>query len=252
MTPAAEDVAAELVRGRASSTGVILDFDGTLAPVVARPEQVVVPDGVVEVLCTIAERYRLAAILTGRPSSEIAERLLVEGLEIVGLYGAEDLPPIDPEVVRAVTSALGRMPESWAGDVWVEDKGPFLAVHFRAAPDPHEAAARLGEVLMPIADAAGLELMAAKRVIELTPRGRAGKGPAVAELVRAHQLKGVLFAGDDVADLDAFVALDELASDGLLVTKIAVGGPETPDALLRAADLTVVGPAGLLAFLRRL
>ena len=251
MTTTVEAVAA-LHRGRASSTGVMLDFDGTLAPIVGRPELAALLEGMAEALGSIAARYRLAAIVTGRPSAEIAALLQVDGLEILGLYGAEDLPPLDPAIRRSVAAAIAEMPDAWAPEVWVEDKGPFLSVHFRGAPDPQAAAFRLRALLIPIATSAGLDLTDGKRVLELGPQGRADKGAALIELVRTHQLEGALFAGDDVADLDAFVALDELAAHGLLVTKIAVGGAETPDALVRAADLTVVGPAGLLALLRML
>ena len=246
MTPEVETVVAAL-RGRASGAGVILDFDGTLAHIVERPELAVLIEGVAEALGTIVKRYKLTAIVSGRRSGEIAALIPVDGLELVGLYGAEDLPPVEPAIRRAATSAIAEVPEAW-----LEDKGSFLAVHFRRSPNPTEAEDRLRRILMPIAASGGLELLKGKRVIELAPRSRGGKGAAVIRLARSHQLEAAFFAGDDVADLDAFVALDELAADGLLVTKVAVGGPETPHALLRAADLTVVGPAGLLALLRLL
>jgi trehalose 6-phosphate phosphatase len=65
-------------------------------------------------------------------------------------------------------------------------------------------------------------------------------------------LEAILFAGDDVADLDAFRALDRLASRGIVTSRVAVAGPETPDALIDSADVVVEGPAGLVALLREL
>jgi len=62
----------------------------------------------------------------------------------------------------------------------------------------------------------------------------------------------VLYAGDDHADLDAFAALDQLARGGLDTLKVAVRGPETPAALVEAADVVVEGPTGLVALLGQL
>ena len=62
----------------------------------------------------------------------------------------------------------------------------------------------------------------------------------------------VLFAGDDHPDLEAFEALDGLRAEGRSTVKVAVGGAETPDELLEAADVVVDGPEGLAALLASL
>jgi trehalose 6-phosphate phosphatase len=59
----------------------------------------------------------------------------------------------------------------------------------------------------------------------------------------------VLFAGDDLADVDAFVALDRLQSRGVMTLRVAVRGDETPSELLDAADVVVEGPRALVALL---
>ena len=65
-------------------------------------------------------------------------------------------------------------------------------------------------------------------------------------------LRAALYAGDDLADLEAFTALDRLAGEGLAALKVAVQGEETPDELLAAADLVTEGPEGLVDLLRQL
>ncbi len=60
------------------------------------------------------------------------------------------------------------------------------------------------------------------------------------------------FAGDDIGDLPAFAALGRLAAAGVATLAVAVGGPETPEAVLAAADIVVDGPPGLLALLEAL
>jgi trehalose 6-phosphate phosphatase len=74
----------------------------------------------------------------------------------------------------------------------------------------------------------------------------------VERLVGENQLSAALFAGDDVADLDAFRALDGLADKGLLAIKVAVRGEETPGDLVDAADVVVDGPEGLVELLGQL
>jgi trehalose 6-phosphate phosphatase len=78
------------------------------------------------------------------------------------------------------------------------------------------------------------------------------KGGAVERLAGRDGLDAVLYAGDDHADLDAFVALDRLERDGALTVKVAVRGPETPETLTAVADLVVDGPAGLVGLLAQL
>jgi trehalose 6-phosphate phosphatase len=97
-----------------------------------------------------------------------------------------------------------------------------------------------------------MDLVEGKMVLELVPTDRPMKGGAVERIAGEAALEAVLFAGDDVADLDAFAALDRLSARGLTAVKVAVRGPETPAPLLEAADLQVEGPEGLVALLRDL
>ena len=120
------------------------------------------------------------------------------------------------------------------------------------ADDPSIAHEQLAAGLAPIADEAGLELLPGKMVIELVPAGRPLKEGAVERIVVDEGLEAVLYAGDDVADLRAFEALDRLAERGVRTVKVAVHGRETPAALLAAADVVVDGPAGLVTMLRAL
>jgi len=89
-------------------------------------------------------------------------------------------------------------------------------------------------------------------VWELAPAHEGGKGEAVAGLLARGALDAALYAGDDVADLEAFAVLDRAADSGLVVVKVAVLGAETPLALQEAADLVVEGPGALVALLEEL
>jgi len=98
----------------------------------------------------------------------------------------------------------------------------------------------------------GLEVVEGKMVVELMPADRPRKGGAVLRLAEELALRGVLFAGDDVADLEAFEALDRLRERHVLTIRVAVRGPETPADLVDAADVVVDGPSGLVRLLEDL
>jgi trehalose 6-phosphate phosphatase len=99
----------------------------------------------------------------------------------------------------------------------------------------------------------GFEAIEGKMVVEIVPAGRSRKGGAVRRLIAELEPAAVLYAGDDLADLEAFEVLDALRGhDGLDVALIAVAGPETPPSLVDATDQVVQGPPGLVALLRLL
>lgn len=228
----------------------MLDFDGTLAEIVARPEHARPVDGARGALIELARRYRSVAIVTGRRSEEVAALLDVPHVTYVGLYGLED---VADELVTAIVPRVQTATVEIA-EAWVEDKGVSVAVHYRQAPDPVSARAALLVALQPVATEAGLELIEGKMVLELVPPDRPLKGGAVERLVREHGLQEVLYAGDDHADLDAFDALDRLIGSGDVraAVRVAVRGPETPPALVDGADVVAEGPAGLVELLRTL
>jgi len=228
----------------------VLDFDGTLAEIVARPEHARPVDGARGALVELARRYRSVAIVTGRRSEEVAALLDVAHVTYVGLYGLEDAAD---ELVTAIVPRVQTATLEIA-EAWVEDKGVSVAVHYRQAPDPVSARAALLVALQPVATEAGLELIEGKMVLELVPPDRPLKGGAVEQLVREHGLQAVLYAGDDHADLDAFDALDRLIGSGDVraAVRVAVRGPETPPALVDGADVVAEGPPGLVDLLRTL
>ena len=201
-------------------------------------------------LSRLVARYAVVAIVTGRRSDDAATHLPVDGLEYLGVFGLEGVADdLVRAIVPSVESAAASVPEAW-----VEHKGASIAVHFRAAADPATARAALLGPLQAIATDEGLRLVAGKAVLELLPAGPPPKGGAVERIVGEHDLDAALFAGDDDADLDAFRALDRLAAarEGFMATRVAVRGPETPEALLAAADEVVDGPSGLVALLGQL
>ncbi|MEU0008355.1 trehalose-phosphatase [Streptomyces sp. NPDC006314] len=264
-TPAGRDgLAALLARPRTAVIG--LDFDGTLAPIVADPEQARAHPGAVPALAALAPKVTSVAVITGRPAG-VAVRYGgfagVPGLEhltVLGHYGAErwdaatgtvTAPAPHPGVaaVRAELPGLLDRVGAWQG-TWIEEKGRAVAVHTRRAEDPQAAYEALREPLTDLATRHGLIVEPGRMVLELRPPG-VDKGVALSEYVRKVGAESVLYAGDDLGDLPAFAAVDELRSDGVPGLLVCSGSTEVTE-LAERADLVVAGPEGVVDLLRRL
>ncbi len=238
----ADEVVAGVV-AHADRTGIMLDVDGTLAPIVPTPDLARVLPEVPSLLERLIPRVGVVALISGRRSEDVRALVDVAGVEVVGTHGLERLAALDPTAlseIREVAEGLG---------AWVEPKGAAVAVHFRALADPDGAMASAAGPLTAVAAAYGLELIPGKAILELMPVGAPRKGDAVGWLVEQHALEAVLFAGDDVGDLDAFAALQRLRAEGRWTCAVAAGGPDVSPAVIEAADLVVEGPAGVVALL---
>jgi trehalose 6-phosphate phosphatase len=234
------DDALARLREEPTRAAVLLDVDGTLAPIVARPELAAVPKETRAEVRRLVGRYGLVACVSGRTGEEAARLVGVEGVVYVGVHGLELAPEAEPwrDALRPFAS------ESWP---WVEDKGLTVAFHWREADD-EAAARRTLESIAERAQAEDLEARWGRKVLELRPPIAADKGTAVRALLAERGLQRALYAGDDTTDLDAFRGLQGLE----LAVRVAVASAEGPAGLRGAADLVVGSPAELLELLRTL
>ena len=215
---------------------VICDYDGTLAPIVSRPEDAVPQPGAREALTQwLAHPRHRAAIVTGRRAEQAAALLSLPGLPVIGLHGmewpGEEIPPPDTGALRFLTGALPEVPGLRA-----EHKGWTLAVHYREVPGARQAEVEALLAALPLPP--GWEVIAGKKVREFRPAGF-GKGRAALRLARECPDLLPVFIGDDVTDEEGFVALRELGG-----VTVKVGEGET------AAQFRVEGPAEVVALLR--
>jgi trehalose 6-phosphate phosphatase len=249
VTAASAARALEAIRSSRARAGIFLDFDGTLAPIVPRPEDARIVRGARSVLGRLTARYGLVAVLSGRPTRHLKRLVDVRHVACVGLYGLDEAPPA--AAVRGAIPEVHAISESVPG-TWVEDKGATVAVHYRQAPDRAAARRALLEQLEELAETSALLLAEGKSVIEMFPTGALGKGTVLQHMALERRLAALLVAGDDLADMDSFHAARRLQAGGMTVVAVGVAGAETPRALIRAADLHVDGPTGLVRLLRRL
>jgi len=232
----------------AASAGVLLDVDGTLSPIVERPELARLLSGTSTVLARLVERYRVVAVISGRTDDQLERLVDVQGVRLVGSYGLAH-GSVHADVISSVLAVAAEVEGAW-----METKGPTIAVHYRATPDAISAGRALEQRMGTIAASAEMALLSGKHVVELVPAGFPLKEGAVERIIESDALRGALYAGDDIADLLAFEALDRARANGRLehAVKVAVRGAETPEDLVAAADIVVEGVSEMVELLATL
>jgi len=246
------------------SAALLLDLDGTLAPIVGRPEDARLIPGAAECLPALRDGLGLVAFISGRGLADLERIVALPGLAYAGNHGMEIRHPGAPartaEAARPWLEAIG----AWGGrqdggdlrrrGLRVEDKGATLSVHWRGAPDPGEAERHLREAMAPSAVAAGLRVTWGRMVMEVRPPVDVDKGTAARELVGAAGCRRALHLGDDRTDADAWRVLRAMQAAGELDLGcgIAAVGAEVAPEVAAAADAEVRGPEGALAALQAL
>jgi trehalose 6-phosphate phosphatase len=233
---------------------LLLDFDGTLAPIVAHPELAEIPPGTRAALAALMAVPGVeVAVVSGRGLADVRERAAIPGIAYAGNHGMEiegaglhrihpgaaAARPLLEAVAAALEPALAAVPGAF-----VEDKGLTLSVHYRLA-DP----AREGEVRKAVHAAADgqpeLRVTEGKKVLEVRPRVEWDKGRAVLfllENLRPPERAPVLYLGDDRTDEDAFRALEVRGSAG---EGVVVADPPPPETAARAYVRTPEEVGGL-------
>ncbi len=239
----APDALLERLAAEPHRTGLFLDFDGVLAPIVARPDDAAPSPETRAELERLVGRYALVAVVSGRAGEDVRARVGVDGVVCVGSHGLE-LEPQAESWRRVLAEFAADAP--WPQEE-IEMKGLAVTFHFRSRAD-ERAAVRELDAIADSARAQGLVARYGRKVLEVLPPVVANKGTAVRRLLEDHGLRRALAAGDDTTDVDSFAALDGLE----VAVRVAVASAEAPPALLDAADIVVGSTDEFLALLRRL
>jgi trehalose 6-phosphate phosphatase len=254
----------EPIRSDPAQAAVLLDIDGTLAPIVRHAADAQVPEATRSLLIEIAKRYRVVACVSGRRAATARQIVAVGTIAYIGNHGAEllrpgaKLPEVDPDAAawtarvhafanRVYTSELQRM------RVRAEDKDTIVAFHWRGAPDEQAAATAVDEIAR-LAVEEGLAVHRGRKVLEVRPPVVMDKGLGITALLARAPVAAALYAGDDTTDLDAFRALRTLVRTGGMqhAVCVAVESEEAPPELASDADLLVDGTRGVRALLEAL
>jgi trehalose 6-phosphate phosphatase len=235
-----ERLAAEPARA-----AIVLDVDGTLAPIVPRPEDARVPDETRTELKRLAQRYALLAFLSGRTGEDARRVVGVPGARYVGVHGLE----LVPEAERWRQPLLELVAAAGWPDGRTENKGLSVAFHYRGEADEAAARRRVDRIAA-LAMEAGLKPLFGRKVLEVRPPVEADKGVAIVRLIEEAGVRRALYAGDDTTDLDAFRGLDQAQLE--VAVRVAVASEEAPHELRREADVVVASPEELLELLHQL
>jgi trehalose 6-phosphate phosphatase len=242
--------------------GLAFDFDGTLSPIASTPEGAQLYPGVADLLQR-AQKYAHVAILTGREIEDGARKINLDGLTYIGTHGMEwsdGLPwlhtvHIDPNALEYTlpgTYLLDLVAARQADlpGVIVQRKRVGGSIHYRLAPDKEQTRQKLLELLAEPARRVNMQLSEGKQIVEIRPPLAIDKGLALRHFAQINDLSGLIFAGDDSTDLDAFMEIAQLRQRGLAALAIVVRHPDTLPALLQHADIVVDGVPGMVALLR--
>jgi trehalose 6-phosphate phosphatase len=237
-----------------------LDFDGTIAPIVSDPELAASDPRLLQLLGRLTERLMAVAVISGRDTDELAERLPDGRLVLIGNHGLEDRGPAGSRLAREVEpflpaltqadQALAQRPEAQLRGVVVERKRASISVHFRNTARPTDAGAVLEAVLRDIASATGLELHPGRLLWELRPPVLIDKGQVLRRLTVAFEADSIIYIGDDVTDEAAFIALKEMSDRRTLA--VGVRSHEVPAAIFARCDLVLDGVPAVADFLESL
>ena len=254
------------LRASPRRAAVLLDIDGTLAPIVDHAADAHVPESTRQLLIAVARTYGLVGCVSGRRASEARAMVSIGTITYLGSHGVELLRSgwteavMDADVAEWVRRIHDFGREVDTADirklrVRLEDKGAIVAFHWRGAPD-EEAAQAAVDAIAQRAETAGLRTHRGRKVLEVRPPIRIDKGVGIKRLLDevGSEIDSAMYVGDDTTDLDAFHALNELVTEQRLVRAVCVGvtSDEGPSEITSEADAVVNGPEGVSQLLAAL
>jgi trehalose 6-phosphate phosphatase len=231
---------------------VFLDYDGTLTPIVDRPENAVISDSMRDAVRRLAQRT-MVCVVSGRDRSVVADWMGIEDLVVAGSHGFDiggdisgdvgELPHAVTDFADLLATVIDRLRTQLerAPGAAVEPKRFSVAVHYRRVDAAHrdQVTAAVDDLLADYPDQ--LKITPGKMVYEIQPKIDWDKGRAVQYLRHALGVDGPefvsLYLGDDITDEDAFKALKE-PINGIGVIVADVSDPEVADRVT-AADFVL-------------
>lgn len=188
----------------------VFDFDGTLSPIVTRPDRARLPLAVKKRLLELS-RLAPVGIITGRSLADIRPRLGFEPDYVVGNHGLEGVPGWESkseayaDLCRGWKETLDAALQdrsTYDQGIRVEDKGYSLSMHYRLTRDHAAVRARLMQLFETLSPPA--RIVAGKCVFSLVPEDAVDKGMALEQLMHESDAKSAIYVGDDVTDEDVF------------------------------------------------
>lgn len=216
----------EFQRERAEKTLMLfLDYDGTLVPIVERPEKARPSPQAKRLLIQLSEMLEgRIAIISGRSLSDVRNCVGLENIIYSGNHGLEiEGPrlkfesPLSARYRIVLKQVEARLTERLSGvrGAFVEDKGLSFALHYRLVRPKQVSSVKaiFHEITSPLIEKGEIKVRNGKKVFEVNPPVLWDKGKVTLWLLARQQFtskeKSIfpVYLGDDVTDEDAFRAL---------------------------------------------
>ena len=216
--------------GNASQVLLMLDYDGTLAPIAARPELAAIPPETRESMVRLSGDGRhVIAVISARALEDVSARVDVEGVIYAGNHGLEMRGPGLDFVHAEARQRKDAVDEAYRGleqglahlqGAFAEHKGLSLTVHYRLTPEEQvgPVKAAVEEATAHLVAARSLMVSPGKKALEVRPRVDWDKGRAVSLIQAGHpQAAQAMYFGDDVGDEAGFLAVQSAGGMGVYV-----------------------------------
>ena len=201
---------------------LLFDYDGTLTPIVERPEMAVLDPETRALLAGLSQDKRfLLGIISGRSLDDVRGRVGISGLVYAGNHGLEiQGPGLDfthpaaDELRETQGRVYARLRQELvdAPGVILEDKGLTLSLHYRLTPCEYvdNVEEMFAATVAPFLAEGHVEVGRGKKVLAVRPRVPWNKGTAIAKIKETYGSSLVtIFFGDDVTDEDGFAVVQE-------------------------------------------
>jgi trehalose 6-phosphate phosphatase len=232
--------------------GVFSDIDGTLAPIMPRPEDARITPRCRDLLQQLMNAGVRVALITGRQLDVARGMTELDGAAYAANHGVEfwidgqrEMAGEVAEYTRLVEDVLAEAGDLEAAGVHLERKGPGVAFHYRQSRRVKAARAAILRAIESPTAVERFGVLEGRKVFELRPKIDVSKGTATHLLAGRLGVRGILCIGDDRTDIDMFHAVSASGKEGVSGRSVAVLSPEIAPDLLDAADYSVAGVAGV-------
>jgi trehalose 6-phosphate phosphatase len=238
-------------------TAVITDIDGTISQIVSKPDEAVVTSKMRNFLTRLADKFKLVAVISGRPVKDAQKIVGVDNLLYVGSHGLEYMKNgkihVEEEVeryvpiIKEVACKLEEEDSCNIEGVLFEDKGLCFSIHYRLCEEPEKAR----EIILDSLEDAlkttkndnrceNLKIKEGRKIVEIRPPIGYDKGTILEKLTSENHVEKLVYFGDDITDNDAFSKLNQLKCENKLDGEsVLVLSEEIPDYLKKNASFFV-------------
>ena len=242
-----------------SPFGLITDVDGTISQTAPTPQQAKISPLCQYYLSKLCHHLTLVAAISGRAALEIKKMIKIDDMVYIGNHGLErwsrghsEFQKDAKDYSRMIKTAIKALaPLLSIEGISIENKGVTATIHYRLCREPQLAEIEILKAVAVLPQAGGLRIIKGRMAINLLPPVAVNKGTATLGLIQEYNLRGGIYLGDDLTDVDAFKAIHAACHD-LDFQGFAIGitSPEMPEKLVSEVDFTLNGVSDVEDFLR--